>query len=56
MQALVAGTAASGAFISLLRIGTKAALPATPAGLQTSAGAAAAGQHMLCNLRGRLFP
>ena len=35
--ALVAGTAVSGVVVSLLRIATKAALPATPAGLRASA-------------------
>ncbi|CAN6540801.1 unnamed protein product [Malus baccata var. baccata] len=37
MQAVFAGTASSGVIISLLRISTKAMLPQTPKGLQTSA-------------------
>jgi solute carrier family 29 (equilibrative nucleoside transporter), member 1/2/3 len=36
-QALIAGTAISGVSVSFLRIVTKALLPATPAGLRTSA-------------------
>eukprot|EP00891_Asterochloris_glomerata_P003381 jgi/Astpho2/3381/Aster-x1144 len=36
-QAVVAGTASSGVLVSLLRIATKAALPATTAGLRASA-------------------
>ncbi|PIN26702.1 Nucleoside transporter [Handroanthus impetiginosus] len=37
MQAVFAGTASSGVLISILRIITKASLPQTPQGLQTSA-------------------
>ncbi|EFJ13795.1 hypothetical protein SELMODRAFT_446206 [Selaginella moellendorffii] len=37
MQALVAGTAASGVLVSCLRVVTKAALPSTPDGLRSSA-------------------
>ncbi|CAN8311012.1 unnamed protein product [Cochlearia groenlandica] len=37
MQAIFAGTASSGIIISVLRVTTKAALPQTPQGLQTSA-------------------
>jgi hypothetical protein len=40
MQALVSGTAASGASVAVLRIVTKAALPHTPEGLRHSAGGA----------------
>ncbi|KAI3833931.1 hypothetical protein MKW92_007901 [Papaver armeniacum] len=36
MQAVFAGTASSGVLVSVLRIITKASLPQTPAGLQTS--------------------
>uniref|UniRef100_A0A2N9ITG8 Equilibrative nucleoside transporter n=1 Tax=Fagus sylvatica TaxID=28930 RepID=A0A2N9ITG8_FAGSY len=37
MQAVFAGTASSGVFVSMLRILTKASLPQTPKGLRTSA-------------------
>ena len=52
VQGLVVGTAASGAVISLLRCITKGALPATPSGLHTSAGAQGMNEHFMCLTEG----